>query len=370
MHQQSGDTPSPRVTAYVQWLLEHGTKIWIIVVLLAVPATWRTVHLYMHLKSDFEALLPSSAPSVLALETLRERMPSLQYLGVVVDTQDAEHVADGEHFLDDLSARVQKYPPELVRSVHTDNAEETAFVEKSAPLYVDTADLRVILGRLRDRRRWEALRGTFGSIDENEEPPSVDFTDIRNKYVGSLPTPREGTRYTSTKHHTTVMLIQVGGEFSTGNAAGVQLYNRVKAEIADLGGAGRYGSELEVGFAGDIATYFEESEALAQDLAFSSVLVVLAVVIVLVWFYRWTRSVFILIPPLLLATTYAFAVASLPPIDVTALNSNTAFLASIIVGNGLNFGIVLLARYVEERRLKRSTFDSLVTAVATSRAGT
>src|SRR5205814_4192116 len=31
------------------------------------------------------------------------------------------------------------------------------------------------------------------------------------------------------------------------------------------------------------------------------------------------------------------------------LNPNTAFLGSIIVGNGINAGIILLARYIEER---------------------
>src|SRR5262249_44569332 len=32
------------------------------------------------------------------------------------------------------------------------------------------------------------------------------------------------------------------------------------------------------------------------------------------------------------------------------LNANSAFLGSIVLGNGINFGIILLARYIEERR--------------------
>jgi uncharacterized protein len=78
----------------------------------------------------------------------------------------------------------------------------------------------------------------------------------------------------------------------------------------------------------------------------------------------------VLVPPLFLAAACAFGFASLPPLSITALNSNTAFLGSIIVGNGINFGIVLLARYLEERRAKRSVQDALTVAVWGAHKGT
>jgi len=107
----------------------------------------------------------------------------------------------------------------------------------------------------------------------------------------------------------------------------------------------------------------EETSALMSDLSFSSVMVIALVIAVIVLYYRWWRSVPILVVPLLLATVYAFAVASMWPFQITELNSNTAFLGSIIVGNGINFGILLLARYVEERRRGMPTREALVVAV-------
>ena len=98
--------------------------------------------------------------------------------------------------------------------------------------------------------------------------------------------------------------------------------------------------------------------------------VLVAVVAVIILYYRWWRSVIILVVPLLLATVYSFAVASLWPFGITELNSNTAFLGSIIVGNGINFGIILLARYTEERRRGTIVHDALVTAVWSARTGT
>ena len=114
----------------------------------------------------------------------------------------------------------------------------------------------------------------------------------------------------------------------------------------------------------------EELDALEADLSVSSVLVVLAVMAVILLYYRWTRSVLVLFPPLLLATVYAFAIASLPPLGVTELNSNTAFLGSIIIGNGINVGLILLARYREERERGASVDEAIVIGVWGARLGT
>ena len=99
-------------------------------------------------------------------------------------------------------------------------------------------------------------------------------------------------------------------------------------------------------------------------------LVVVTVMLAIVLFYGWRRSVPALFLPLAVATVYAFALASLPPFGITELNSNTAFLGSIIVGNGINFGIIQLARYVEARRPGETVEDSLALALWATRKGT
>ncbi len=131
-----------------------------------------------------------------------------------------------------------------------------------------------------------------------------------------------------------------------------------------------YAPGMRIGFTGDVAINVEETSALVTDLSLSSFVVVIAVVGVIIGYYRWPKSVIVLMPPLLLAAIYSFALSSLPPLGVTELNSNTAFLGSIIVGNGINFGIVLLARYVDERRAGATVREALELAVWGSRIGT
>src|SRR5580698_1625185 len=99
--------PSPRVRAFVRWTLRHGAFLWTLALVLGVPATIRTVDLYLHLRSDIEQLLPRQAPSVRALDEMRARSPGLEFLGVVAQVPDRAELPAAERFLDDLAARIR-----------------------------------------------------------------------------------------------------------------------------------------------------------------------------------------------------------------------------------------------------------------------
>lgn len=364
-------TQASKTEQYVAWVLRHGKIIWIIALLLAIPATARTAMLYAHLKSDVEELLPRESASVLAVDEVRRRMPGLQFLGVVVDTGSPENLEAGDKFIDDLAARVRKYPPDLVNSVRLGTEVEKDFLEKHSALYTDLADLKTIRARIEARRDYDAMKATGNLLDDSEAPPPLDFSDIQKKYDERTPKTgkADGTRYSSKELHLTLMLIEVGS-YATGDSHARDLYKRVQADVADLGGPAKYAPGMRIGYSGDVAISTEELSALVEDLSISSVVVIFLVAAVIVLYYRWWRSIIILVAPLLLATVYSFALASLPPLSIDSLNSNTAFLGSIIVGNGINFGIVLLARYVEERRKKVSVEKSLVLGINGARIGT
>jgi hypothetical protein len=73
-------------------------------------------------------------------------------------------------------------------------------------------------------------------------------------------------------------------------------------------------------------------------------LLVVAVSIAL--YFRHLRSLPLIGIPAVLGTLLAFAVAQMA---FGYVNSSTAFLGSIIVGNGINYAIILMSRYEEER---------------------
>ena len=235
---------------------------------------------------------------------------------------------------------------------------------------MELPDLQIVRSRIEARRDFEASKETGALLDEDATPPPLDFDDLQKKYddrtrgTGHF----DGNRYASKSLHTALLLIEVN-EFETGRGRGKELLDRVKSDVAALK-LDSYAPGMRAGFTGDVAINVEETSALITDLSLSSVVVVVLVVTVIVFYYGWSRSIFVLLPPLLLAATYAFALSSLPPLGVTELNSNTAFLGSIIVGNGINFGIVLLARYIDERRAGADVREALELGVWGARTGT
>ena len=362
--------PTERSRAFVAWTLRWGKWLWAAALVLAVPASWRTAQLYGHLRSELEQLLPRGAPSVLAIDELRQRVAGLQHLGVVVDFGTPDNLPAAERLIEDLAARVRGYRPGTVHAVRIGDAQERKFLEDHAPLYMDLPDLELVRQRVEARRDWETSRETGALLDEDEPPPSLDFQDIQDKYEARTGQDRhfDHDRFANAKLHTALMLIEVG-EFDTGRARGETLLRRVKEDLASLNPE-TYAKGMRVGFTSDVAINVEETEALLADLWLSTAMVVVLVIAVIVFYYEWWKSILILLPPLLLATVYAFALASLPPLNVTELNSNTAFLGSIIVGNGINFGIVLLARYVEERRGGARVSEAMSFGVWGARTGT
>ena len=366
------NAPGLRTRGFVAWTLRHGRALWTLALLLAVPALWRTVGLYRNLRSDLEELLPRHAPSVVALDELRARMAGLQYLGVVVDfgAGNAGKLPAAEKLIDDLAARIRKYPRSLVTAVRTGYGAERAFVEPRLALLLNLADLRTIRQRIEDRVHWEYGKETGTLLDDQEPEPSLDFADIERKYERRVGSPdMVDDRFCDTKLGLCLLLVEVGG-FSTSAERARELLSRVQGDLAAVGWPAHDAAGMRVGFAGDVAISVEEMAALVQDLTLSSLVVVTAVILVIVLFYRWRRSVPALFIPLGLGAVYAFALASLPPFGVTELNSNTAFLGSIIIGNGINFGIIQLARYLETRRRGLPIAESLAVSLWATRRGT
>ncbi len=354
-------------TRLVEFCLRHGRTLWLLALALAVPAAIRTGTMYAHLRADVEALLPKEAPSVVAANDLRHRMTGLKYLGVLVDTGDAAGLAKGEEALDALAAKIEAYGPDLVTRVRKGNDEEKAFLEKNAPLYLTKGELVSIQSRIDARRDWEVSQSTGSALEDDTEKPPLDFSDIETKYkskLGGGGGSQTGTRFSSAEKHLTMLLVEVGPMREPGHGAAT-LLGKVRADAATAVPAG-----MRVGYTGDVAIEVEETEALLSDLSISSALVLGAVLLVLWLYFRWWRALLALFPPLLLAALFAFGAASLPPFNVRELNSNTAFLGSIVVGNGINFAIILLARYVEERRAGMAPRAAILAAVTHTRNGT
>jgi predicted RND superfamily exporter protein len=299
------------------------------------------VRLYRRLDGDLEALLPASAAPVKAVRALRERFPGTQHLGIVVTGAQPGAAAA---FAARLATNIAGYPSDLVRLVRVDVSQERAFFRDHAALFLSLDDVREIRRRIDAHLDREQARENPLFVSLDEEPASLSFDDIEARYedpdpfVGRFP----DDRLVSGDGHTAVVLV-FAATTDTGTARVGPLMARVRADLAALNPAAQ---SLEIGYAGDVAITVEELDALRSDLLEAGALVVGAVGVSIMLFFRWWPALVALVVPLGLGTAYAFGLASL---RISGLNTSTAFLGSIVIGNGINPGIMLLARYREER---------------------
>jgi len=349
--------------------VKHRRFVLLMTAVLSVLGAWRTVLTYGALRSELEELLPETAPSVTALKVARERLAGVRSFGVVVDTGGPQNVEAANRFIDDLAQRVRKYPPELVAAVQTDVTTERRFGETYALQLMDTADVKKLRKAIEARRDWEVTRATGSDLldDEEDPPPKVPLEELRDKYEGRYGPPRKypGDRFVSDDGTTVVMLIRASSQ-GTGYSTDADLLSRVKADIQALGFPAKYVENMRVGFAGDVPTRVEEMDGLVVDLGISGVIVLLLTIFVIVAYFRSARSLAIISLPLLAGSFFTFGLVALPPLSIRHLNSNTAFLGSIIVGNGVNSGIMLLARFREERLAGHDVIESIATMLSTT----
>src|SRR5262249_40564638 len=116
---------------------------------------------------------------------------------------------------------------------------------------------------------------------------------------------------------------------------------------------------VSVRLTGDVARSIEEHDSLKSDIQLVSLICGLSVLLIIIAFFRSFAAIPFVFLPTILGVALAFAFAAL---TIGYVNANSAFLGSIILGNGINFGIVLLARYHEERRKLVPVDDAVATA--------
>jgi predicted exporter len=128
--------------------------------------------------------------------------------------------------------------------------------------------------------------------------------------------------------------------------AGGALLDAVRAFVARHPPAA-FHPDMRVMPAGPVVSALENRAAVEQDVLSVTIACVLIISLAIGLYFRSIRALPLVTAPALLGTAVAFAVAAL---TFGYLNASTAFLGSIILGNGINHGIVLYARFREERQ--------------------
>jgi uncharacterized protein len=357
----SPDLPPEAAPRLADFIGRHHRVILVATVLLTGLATWRATKL--KLKTDFAELLPEKDPAVVVLREMAGRINGLSNIVMVVESPSPEA---NRRFVDDLVPRIEGLHSRDVVAVEHGVKAERAFLEKNKLLYPSVQQLE----DARDRLRHEIMkRKNPAFVDLSDDQDGNDTlagkrAELEKKERDLLDKYPDG--YFATKDRLAyLVVVRLDGSFFS-ERHGEDLARTLRHVAAEMRPSG-YHPDLKVGLTGDVMSGIAERKALESDLVLASVVCVLLVFLVIFVFYGRLRAVPFATFPALCGVMFAFAFAQLA---FGYLNASTAFMASIIVGNGINYAIVQMARYEEERRGGRPVRDAMAIALGATWRGT
>ena len=342
------ERPSRTVRFWRWWAafsLRHAWPITLVGTVLFFASIPSAIRLYGDLRTDLRELLPQGAPAAVGLEELEQRIGGLSSLAVIVRTGDLKAA---EKLMDALAEKLLKLPASLISRVHWRVDAERDFMERHGALFADVKDLQAA----KDAIRKQTARANPLAVDledEGDKPaggnPDLDTAVARLKDAFSRLDRYPDGYLAGEGGKTLVMLVSPPGA-AVSLDDDKRIFDAVAQAVKELDPKSFHPS-IEVGYGGEVRGVIEAQEALVRDLLLSSILTLVAVSAVLLLYYRTFRAIPLLVMPLFVGVAMTFALSRAV---IHYLNPNTAFLGSIIVGNGINAGIILLARYIEERR--------------------
>jgi uncharacterized protein len=384
--------PGPRgpVRRFVESVVDFSTtRPWLVVfAAFAVLALAKVYTTRLELRSDFLELLPRDSPGFIAFEQQLKRVGGGASLFVIAESEER---AANERFVDDLAARVtvlrerraacvrdacgedvkasglrdksmpacaEPCGPELVSYVETGTKEVRRFFEESKWLYADLAELEdadrtldrqiaIRSGMVSDLESDDDLEDEAGggpSAAGEEKKAALGMDEHKAKWDRHAAEHDDfPTGYFATTDGTMVGLRIVSPTTGTGDRGGDLLLAEIETMVSELAPSS-YQPGMKVGFAGDIPNAIAEKDSIVSEAAWATgIATVLILFGVFAYFRSFSSLIVMLLPTSVgVACAYSFATATFGYV-----NTSGAFLGAIILGNGINYPLVLLSRYRE-----------------------
>lgn len=336
--------------------LDHA-RIGVLLLALAIAAASVFLAKNLEVRSDLTNLLPRSQQSVKDLTTVRDRARPFGTIQIVVESTDAAKVTRAS---EGLAKRFAQLPPALVAQLSVDDGPRQKFAWDHRFLFAELADLVAARDAIQQRIDDAKLRANplfIGLDDEDDAGAKPDATrdrlDELDKKLAELerkathPTPRAST-------DGTLRLLAIQTSFSASDADKANTLSRmVHHAIAEV--RAEVGGDVSFGLTGNITLAQHEHDSVLSGMTRSLIITVLLVGAALVIYYRSVRLVLAMLFALAVAVLATFALAELL---IGHLNVMTAFLFAIVIGNGINASLILVARFLEELRAQGDAMDA------------
>jgi predicted RND superfamily exporter protein len=318
-------------------------------VLTLVPAVMATRTL--GLKTDFSELLPDNKPSVVEMRRVGARLTSASTLTMVAEVPES-HPEALQRFADAVVPRIQALGPQWVGAVDSGRREAAQFFDKNKLLFAPLDEIKKVHDEVRERYDYEVQKAAGGDLGLDEPPPPLTAATIRERFGKSADQLAEKTGSYYVGEDGKLLAILIRTPVEPGSIESARKLRARIDEIVSSVGPTSFDPRMSVRYTGDFITSVEEYESVKNDLGHVGVYGVLLVLGAVMLFFLSVRALLAMSMTIGIGIFWTFAAAKL---FIGYLNSSTGFLVSIIAGNGINFGIIYMARYLEARRVQAKT---------------
>ncbi|NUO53547.1 MAG: MMPL family transporter, partial [Polyangiaceae bacterium] len=306
-----------------------------------LPAAWLASKL--ELKSSFIDLLSVDDPEVQDLNLVLKKTGGLGFSTIAIAAKDRPKA---EALAVEMASRLEKLPGVKFVQARLD----VEFIEDRQLYYLSAKELDELTTEVKAAIDHRVKKEAGLLLDEDEAPPVDPLDRIKKegekKGLGLSPflIGNDGAYL--------YVLLGLGGSVGDLDAT---VRSQAEVERVARETAAEVAPGVEVLFTGPIVNRRDDAAFLGQDLSRAGIIGFVGVVGIVLVATRKRRPVLLLSLPLALGLSWTFAFAYL---TVHHLNAVSGFLVSILSGLGIEYGIHLYKRYVEERRRGRDPHES------------
>ncbi|CAN5187909.1 hypothetical protein BH09MYX1_BH09MYX1_25710 [soil metagenome] len=352
------DSPSPWLRKLVDFQTKRPFLLLAIILFITAPAIFGATKLKLWV--GFDALLPENKASVLENRRVAEHTAGVSTLVVVVDGSNADALT---RFSDALVPRLRALGPDWIGTAENGIQAQQDFLKKNKALFLPYDRIKAVSDLIDRRISYEVYGSLPDEVPEAITRASIEhILDPEGAAANAAKAPPAGPPYPRGYYMNaegTRLVIMIRSPIAAGDLDHTaQLRKKVDAAISETNPAS-FDPAIKIGFAGNLVTASEQYGAVKNDMAMVGLSGILMILFVDWLFFLRLRAVFAMAMAITVGMSWCFGITFLV---IGHLNTASGFLVSIVFGNGINFGILLRARYNEARRSGLGLGDAALVA--------
>lgn len=357
---KSSDGPLARaVTAALARLLAVQIKQPFVVLLGVALVTAVSVlfALRLQIRTGFESLLPENRKSVKELDRVAERTAGVSTIFIVLEGDDTPALRKAA---DALVPELKKVGPPWVGAVEDGVHDAVAFMGPRAGLFAELSALEKLRADVDARYEYEVAKATGADLGfDDEKPPEINAETIKKQLgLKDEDTKRFPDGYYQSQDGKTLIVAIRAGVLGSDFEKASEALRRVR-EVVDRVDPKSFHPSIRYGLTGDLVIGLSEYKAINDDLTEVGLTGTVLLVLVVLLYYLRFRTLIAMSLTIGIGVAWTFGLTQL---TIGHLNMATGFLFTIVAGNGINFAIIFMARYLEARRAGAEMEQALLLA--------